>query len=175
MWEMAVYPTAYTLVRDAMDEDIHRREVTLRILYRLSSSEAMRAECICDVIEIRRMSENVCRRLILQLEGRDTLQDIEMNLLGAIMEIDYEHRKKKSIIDESRGAEEVFNAVWSKHRRRFRRLVRRLRVYFECVHVHLTFVRKLMFVQVYQHWRGSPLFVGSLVGAIFREMAASNF
>ena len=146
MWQIAVNPRMFGVMRNAIKEVIQRRDATLRILYRLSSSEAMRAECSDDSIKIGRLSENVCRSLILEDGRRDRLWSIERDLAWAIYDINYEYREKKSIIDRSCGAEDVLNEVWSKYRREFRRVIQRLNVYFGCVHVRSTFQRWLMLV-----------------------------
>lgn len=78
----------------AIDDDIHRREATLRILCCLSSSGTMRAECIGDSIEIRRLCENICRELILKRRGRQTLWNIEGDMIWAKLEINSEYKEK---------------------------------------------------------------------------------
>ena len=138
---MALNTRTNVTIRQAIIDDVHRREATLRILYRLSSSESTGAECSDDdIIEIGRLSEGICRNVALEHRHRDRLRIIDSDMLLAIIDVDNEYRDKKSIIDGSRGAEDVWNSVWSKyHQSRFRRLIRRLQDYFWCVHVRSTF------------------------------------
>ena len=131
---MVFNPRTNYSIRQAINDEIHRREAALSALFHLSSSKAMRAECSDDdIIEIRRLSEAICRNLALDHGSRDRLWGIEYDLAMAILDMDREYREKMSIVDGSRGAEDVWNAVWSNHRRVFRRLVRKLGVYFGCV------------------------------------------
>ena len=140
MWQIALYPRTYKHIRNAIDGDIQRREATLRVLYHLSSSEATGAECSDDSIEIGRLSEGICRNVVLEHGDCDRLWRIDNDMGCAILRIDNKYYKKKSIIDGSPEAEDVLNAVWSKYRRTFRSIIRRLGVYFWCVRVCSTFL-----------------------------------
>ena len=142
MWQLAVHPRTYEFIRNAIINDIHRREATLRVLFRLASSGAIRAECIDDSIEIGRLSESICRELILGNEGRDTFSRINKDMTCAVLDMNREYGEKKIwFIDGSPRAEDESDeskAVWSKHRRTLRRIIRKFRFYVGCVHVHLT-------------------------------------
>ena len=97
--------------------------------------------CIDGIIEIRRLSENIYRDLNLESGGRRTLRVIELRLASTILCKDYAYGEMKSITDGSRGSEDEWNALWSKYRKRFQRIIRRSRVYINigCVHVRSMF------------------------------------
>ena len=140
MWQFAFFPSTHGVLADTIINDIRGRRATLHTLYRLSSSEAIGAECIGDVAEIRHLSENICREFFLEHGDREMLWDIDFYLKWTIQKMYDEFiEKKKSINDGSRGTEDVWNELWREYRREFRSLIRRFIVYFGYVHERWTF------------------------------------